>query len=96
MAHSCDGHKFLASNARLMNMQYYANAVTCSPVLVVRRTPPCDPVSELSKDSNRRHTPAEECHRKLPNYISGPGKEGTGSGQALVAPVPGEELARIS
>ena len=64
--------------------------------LGVRRTPLCDPVPELSKDSNRRHTPAEERQKKLPNSVSGPGKEGTGSGQALVASDTGEELARIS
>src|ERR1700721_2832479 len=33
---------------------------------------------------------------KLPNYVSGQWKEGTGEGEPLVDPVTGEELARIS
>ena len=33
---------------------------------------------------------------KLPNYVSGEWKEGTGAGEPLVDPVTGEELARIS
>ncbi|MGA8269074.1 MAG: aldehyde dehydrogenase family protein, partial [Candidatus Acidiferrales bacterium] len=33
---------------------------------------------------------------KLPNYVSGEWKEGTGPGDPLVDPVTGEELARIS
>jgi hypothetical protein len=33
---------------------------------------------------------------KLPNYVSGQWKEGTGAGEPLVDPVTGEELARIS
>ena len=33
---------------------------------------------------------------KLPNYVSGQWKEGTGGGEPLVDPVTGEELVRIS
>ena len=33
---------------------------------------------------------------KLPNYVSGEWKEGTGAGEPLFDPVTGEELARVS
>ena len=33
---------------------------------------------------------------KLPNYVAGQWQEGTGTGEALIDPVTGDELARIS